>query len=88
MKRRPVWHLQVSQHRREEALVDDQPHMTLTPEKDGRLWRDGEHGGHSGQRQRLLSAREAFFQGFHAGARWGYRIGRRRRTQEKKGRSR
>lgn len=70
--------LQVEQYERERQHIDDQPHMTLTPAKDGQLWRGGDHLLHPSQRTSLLSASEAFFQGFHAGARWGYRVGRSR----------
>jgi hypothetical protein len=37
-----------------------------------------DHGLHPTQRQSLLTAREAFSQGFHAGARWGYKFAKRR----------
>lgn len=81
MRRRTVRQLQVAQYRREHELTDSQPHMTLTPAKAGQLWLGGKHGGHPDQRPSLLSPAQAFAQGFHAGARWGYRVGRTRRQK-------
>lgn len=78
MKRMTRTQLQVRACERQMAHIDDQPHMTLTPEKDGKLWRDGKHGLNPNQKQHLLSAREAFNQGFHIGARWAFAFRRTR----------
>lgn len=78
MRRRSITALQVAAQKRTHAMIDDQPHMTLSPEKGGKLWHGGQHKGHPAQTPTLLSAHEAFFQGFHAGAQWGYRIARTR----------
>lgn len=77
-KRGGIEEAQIRACEREHAHIDDQPHMTLTPSKDGQLWRGGNHHGHPQQKQSLLSASEAFRQGFHNGARWARRDERRR----------
>lgn len=74
---------QIRQQRRDRDLIDRQPHMTLTPAKSGQLWNGGKHGGHPDQRPSLLTPGEAFTQGFHAGARWGYRFAQYRRRKQR-----
>ena len=61
---------QIRQCCREVDLMNRQPHMTLDPEKAGLPVPGGV--------PQLLSAEEAFRQGFHAGARWGYAFAKRR----------
>ena len=58
--------------------LDDQPHMTLTPSKDGQPYHGMDH-----QRPSLLDAAEAHRHGFWAGARWARRRARREKRQEK-----
>lgn len=66
-KRKTIGRLQVEQEHRAAVLIDNQLHMRLT--------------GHAEIEPPLLSAREAFRQGFHAGARWGLRVGRRKESR-------
>lgn len=68
---------QVRACERDAENLDNQPHMTLSPEKDGKPLTEGHP-----QAPCLLSAREAHRQGFHAGARWARRDEQRRQQMK------